>query len=200
MNKILVMSNRPPNTYLNALCTVGLDYECKFVPKDLSVYSGLLLTGGGDILPIIYNGETSAENINIIRDKVELDTLGYFADKKLPVLGICRGAQLINVFFGGKLSVTAGHLSPEGDVFHRVETPCGNTFSQNIDMVNSAHRQHCKPIADKADILLVADDKTVEAFSVGSNILAVQFHPERLNKDAIIAVYGKFANIVNNRQ
>ena len=107
--KILVFSSKPPETYINALRLVNARYDCVFAPDDLSPYGGLLLIGGGDVLPAFYGGCTPSAGINIIRDEAELKAVDYFVKRNLPVLGVCRGAQILNVYFGGKLSLVDNH-------------------------------------------------------------------------------------------
>ena len=71
---------------------------------DLDQLQGLIVGGGDDISPTIYNGELDpAVKVDPERDRQELEGLEHAADRRLPVLGICRGAQMINVFRGGSL-------------------------------------------------------------------------------------------------
>lgn len=196
MSKILVFSSNPPKSYVNALDFVKLKYDCLFAPTDFSPYDGLLLTGGGDVLPAFYNGDLPSKNVNVLRDAAEFNAVKYFTEKGLPILGVCRGAQILNVYFGGKLNVVDGHTSNRGDVYHKVES-VGREIEFPLESVNSAHRQSCRPLAENAKPQLVANDGVIEAFTINSAIIAVQFHPERMGVAAITAVYGKFAKMIN---
>ena len=65
---------------------------------------GLLLTGGGDINPLLYGqGVNGSEDVDEDRDRLELDALARALAADLPVLAICRGVQLLNVAHGGSL-------------------------------------------------------------------------------------------------
>lgn len=196
MKKVLVFSSKPPTTYTKALQIVNARFDCVFAPNDLSSYGGLLLTGGGDVLPAFYGGSVPSSAINFIRDEAELKVVDYFVKNDLPILGICRGAQILNVYFGGKLSCVEDHFDETRDIYHDVISLSPNAFLPNFKAVNSCHKQRCYPLAPCAKPLLVAEDGTVEAFSAGKNVLAVQFHPERMNDSAIKAVYGKFVDKV----
>ena len=107
---------------------------------------GLILTGGGDISPIFYGEKnTYSKNIDYNKDLYEFDLLRQFVQAKKPVFGICRGMQIINVFFGGTLHQhIENHKNVDGtDTFHTVSAKhdflydlYGKSF-----IVNSCHHQ-----------------------------------------------------------
>lgn len=195
--KILVFSSNPPATYIRALRLVNARFTCAFAPDDLSAYGGLLLIGGGDLHPAFYGGCTPSSGINVIRDEAELKAVDYFVGQNLPILGVCRGAQVLNVYFGGRLSLIDNHYDNSKDLYHSVTLLSANAFPPDFTSVNSSHKQRCDPLALCAKPLLLSADGTVEAFSAGKNVLAVQFHPERMADSAIKAVYGKFVDMVD---
>ena len=73
------------------------------IPADIESYDALLLTGGGDINPALYNEDQSPEcqPPNDSRDKLEIALVHLFLRNKKPILGICRGIQVLNVALGG---------------------------------------------------------------------------------------------------
>ena len=193
-NKILVLSENPPITYLNALNRVNLNCDSKFIPEDFSSYRGLLLIGGGDILPCFY-GKADARNINFIRDKAEFSALKYFTENSLPVMGVCRGLQVLNVFFGGTLKTVNNHFGTDGkDAYHKVFSLSPEIF--DIPLVNSYHRQAVDKLGKGGKPLLVSEDKIVEAVAFKENSFGVQFHPERLSNEVSDLFYGYFAEKV----
>ena len=119
------------------------------------------------------------------RDRAELALLEDFNAAKKPVLGICRGLQAINVFFGGTLAQDIpGHSALEGaDRLHGVRTapspflaPCGEA-----PLVNSAHHQAADRLGSGLRAAQWAADGVVEAlFHHRLPVWAVQWHPERL--------------------
>lgn len=187
--KVLILSANPPKTYVDALKSLDISFDCKFSQINPDDYSGLLLIGGGDILPSLYGGNIPFEDCNPVRDGVEFDVLDEFVHKNLTVLGVCRGLQVVNVYFGGELSLCFGHTSSKIDVTHEV---VGGFL--DFREVNSRHRQCTLPLAPCAEVLLSSPDGVPEAVSFGERILGVQFHPERLNSDAVRSVYGFLSN------
>ena len=195
-NKILVPVQKPPKTYLSALNAVGLDFDCRFSSVNANCYKGLLLTGGGDVFPHLYGKNIHFRGENAIRDLLETELIDKFYNLNLPILGICRGMQLLNVYFGGTLKNVDNHAQINGkDSFHLISAD-PNGFLKGVIRVNSAHRQAVDLLCPGARVCAVAQDETVEAFTVGDKIIAVQFHPERMGLHQIMKVFGLFAQKV----
>lgn len=151
------------------------------------ICDALLLPGGGDLEAWRYGQENwDVRNPDPERDEAELSLLEQFVQKQKPVFGICRGLQVINVFFGGTLiQDLSGHSMVRGaDRYHSVNTAdkdllhlCGG---ERI-LVNSAHHQAIDRIGEGLRAIQWAEDGTVEAVRHEMlPILAVQWHPERL--------------------
>lgn len=152
---------------------------------------GLFLSGGVDVTPSLYGEEKIPQcgNSDPKRDKIERLLLDAFISVKKPVLGICRGFQMLNVYFGGTLYQDI--LSQTGlsdhpyDCFHSVRTVEGSIVRSLFGsefVVNSLHHQAVKNLAD---------DLVATAYSVSGNIIesyehkhlpiiGVQWHPERM--------------------
>ena len=192
---ILIPTNNPPTTYTSALNSVGLSYETDFSPLNLEIFSGLLLTGGGDILSYFYKEQTPCKNVNVIRDVNEMRLFKYFFNKNLPVLGICRGLQIINVWLGGTLKNVENHQSTQGkDIYHKI-LPSNGLFD-SLRISNSNHAQCVDRLCNLAQNVIFSSDKTIEGFTV-QNTIAVQFHPERMDLSVINLIFGEFAKRVN---
>ena len=149
----------------------------------------LLLPGGGDVEPWRYGrGNTASRGLEPERDTAELMLLERFIAAGKPVLGICRGIQIINVFFGGTLCQDLpGHAAADGkDSFHAVCTVrspllpvCGP-----VCRVNSAHHQAVDALGRGLRAIQWAEDGTVEALCHDClPIWGVQWHPERLPEE-----------------
>lgn len=151
----------------------------------------LLLAGGGDMDPALYGEKNIASyQIDNRRDNIELQLVDFFLKKQRPVLGICRGMQVINVSFGGTLEQevknTKRHIYEEktGDKIHPIFC-VKNSFLERLYgssfVVNSAHHQACKIAGKDLRFTAFSEDNVAEALEdVTKRVYAVQFHPERM--------------------
>ena len=190
--KILFSAGNMPTAvnYENALLKSGAEaVSASSLPDSLDSFSGLLLCGGGDIDPIRYGKQNiSSHGINTERDELELKLLDSFVQKEKPVFGICRGHQLINVFFGGTLTqnLTAAylHTSRSGDLIHRVVSKPGSILSHLYGrefLVNSSHHQGIECLGKGLQATAYWQESVIEACEHSSlPVFSVQWHPERL--------------------
>lgn len=148
----------------------------------------LLLPGGGDMEPWRYGqANTASRELEPDRDTKELELIDRFLAWKKPVLGICRGVQTINVYFGGTLVQDwPGHCAVLGaDRYHRARsapsiltTACGDRC-----IVNSAHHQILDRIGAGLRVVQWAADGAPEAVCHEKfPVWGVQWHPERLEE------------------
>ncbi len=160
--------------------------------------SGFLLTGGHDITPSLYSEERNDKcgTTNLYRDSLERIVFDFAVKRDLPLLGICRGIQIINAFCGGTLyqDLPSQYSHPKG-VNHQMQPPydwpchkvkvVDNTLLSNIVQVkelevNSYHHQAIKDIALTLKAMAISEDGLVEAIYMPhkSFIMALQWHPE----------------------
>ncbi|MGF6757212.1 gamma-glutamyl-gamma-aminobutyrate hydrolase family protein [Paraburkholderia sp. GAS42] len=158
---------------------------------------GLLLQGGADVSPQSYEEVATRPEWpgDRVRDMYELELLHEFVESGKPVLGVCRGCQLINVAFGGTLYQdiatevpTAGvHVSEHYDQHrHAVHFPDGSTLANMFPgrreaIVNSIHHQAVKTLGRDLNIEAVsASDGIIEAvrYRRAPFVMGVQWHPE----------------------
>lgn len=161
-------------------------------------YSGLVLSGGGDIHPSLYGNpdtENYCQGIDIKRDDLEFNMLEAALTYKLPVFAICRGLQVVNVFLGGTLiphiPVLPGKIQhkDQHDLYHSVSIKPGSELSGITgtlnEKVNSSHHQAIEKAGSGLVITAYSPDGIAEAAELtdhqGLYCLAVQWHPERMD-------------------
>ena len=185
--------------------TIILDaYTIENTDSILKLADGIILTGGEDINPLEYNDTTNIKvcgDINYERDTLERKLFDFAFKHKIPLIGVCRGMQMMNVASGGTLY---GDIPTEigtevihrnnGEVYHEIVLVDTSSliFPLGTDtiMVNSWHHQGLKKMPNHLRLIARAFDGLPEAVVMNKDIhpfmIAVQFHPERLGKDNII--------------
>jgi putative glutamine amidotransferase len=176
---------------------------------------GLILTGGEDMEPTWYGAEPSPllSPPDRERDLFELALFAVARQRELPILGICRGIQLINVAMGGTLfqdlpTERPGRIQhrPEGardTRSHRVrlqpDSRAAAALGSTAVAVNSSHHQAIKDLAPGLVATGWTDDDLVEAAETPGDapwLLAVQWHPEEMYADARAPERGLFEALV----
>ena len=177
--------------YLAALAAAGGAGDARYLPAPDLGYDGLLLAGGGDVDPALFGQENrGSRGIDRARDRAELALLDAFCGAGKPVLAVCRGHQVVNVWLGGGLIQDLGpglvpfHQKEEGDQVHLVQAEKGTLLHQLYGPVfpaNSSHHQGLGPLGRGLRATAWAEDGVVEAVEHEAlPILSVQFHPERM--------------------
>ena len=167
----------------------------------IDMLDGILFTGGADINPLCY-GEEPLKEINGIapyRDKYELGLFKKAYEKCMPIFGVCRGSQLINVALGGKLYQdinrqipdSFGHYpkdTPEDELYHSVNIVEGsrlkNILGEEKLHINSFHHQAVKTLGSNLVVGALSSDNIIESIESTEDryLLGVQWHPECLTK------------------
>jgi len=190
-----------PHEYVAAILqSGGLPLLIPASPPELAAQTvasidGLLLIGGGDVSPARYGAvvEKETTGVDSDRDQSELALVAAATRRGTPVLGICRGAQLINVAFGGSLhqhlqaSNTVDHTQPRRryEAVHGVLLEAYSLLAELIGSrelrVNSIHHQGIDELGHGLDAAGRAEDGLVEVIENRDlRVLAVQWHPECL--------------------
>jgi len=159
------------------------------VKQFLDIIDGLLLSGGGDIDGSFF-GQPTHEKANDIwkgRDKAEIEMVQLAYYRNIPILGICRGLQVLNVALGGNIvQHIEGHkqLEPRNVPTHSVHISgiLAKIMGVTDIVVNSIHHQAVDKIAGGLQICATAPDGIIEALYDANKpfVLGVQWHPEEL--------------------
>jgi putative glutamine amidotransferase len=166
--------------------------------EDTSRCDGIVLTGGEDVHPRFYNKKEYLElchEIDETRDEFEFRVLDRAEKNKLPLLGICRGLQVVNVYFGGTL---LPHIPAYGkfdhsktgtaDRYHTIQVDPNSSLNEIVGgisgEINSAHHQSADLIGKGLVANALSPDGIVEGLE-GTDmkdnfLLLVQWHPERM--------------------
>ena len=160
------------------------------------VLDGILFTGGGDLEPTLYDAEDrGSAGIDSDRDGLELALARRAADAGLPIFGICRGQQVINVALdGGLLQDVEEHRqeAPREAATHQVEVEAGSHLAETIGRqveVNTFHHQVVDPERIGRGLKVSAFSADGQRFiegleSADGRILTVQWHPEDMTDRA----------------
>ena len=160
---------------------------------------GILLSGGGDIAPARYRASSSPllRGIDAERDSAELDLVRWAIEGEKPILGICRGLQMMNVAFGGTLIQDIASEMASAFLHDFPDTP-GDLIAHTVDMkpgllheiqgriasleTNSSHHQAVRKLGKGLRVSGRSPDGIVEALEIPGLpfAAAVQWHPERL--------------------
>lgn len=137
---------------------------------------GVILTGGNNVDPTVYNSLDTLQDVYPERDNTEKVLFDFALHNKLPLLGICRGYHFINTQLGGGLVHNIkGHVNK----FHKL---ISENMLYNNKEVNSYHNHGITKLqlSDKLKCIAVSEDNLVEAYENTQNkILGFQWHPER---------------------
>ena len=205
--KTIILSKASSNyiKWIEAENVIVLDaYTIKNTDSILALADGIILTGGEDINPLQYNDTINLAvcgDINYQRDTLERKLFDFAFKNKLPLVGVCRGMQMMNVASGGSLygdipteiGTTVIHRN-NGEVMHEIVIidTCSLIFPIETDtiMVNSWHHQGLKIMPNHLRVIARSFDGLPEAVVMDKSehpfMIAVQFHPERLGKDNAI--------------
>ena len=165
-------------------------YVAEYI-EELNV-DGIVLTGGNNVNPLLYNGKDELESVYEQRDKIESKLVDISIKRNIPLLGICRGFHYINVHFGGAISHNVKDHVKKDHVLISKNKVLNNTST------NSYHNQAILKgdISEEFEVIASTEDDVIEAISHKTyKILGIQWHPERHDikedKEVIVDFFNK---------
>lgn len=194
-----------------------LTTDHEIIQKLVEDFDGFLLTGGQDVSPKLYGEEILPEcgQINSERDEMERILIEKVIEMDKPMLGICRGIQILNTILGGTLyqdlpmqhqSEINHHMTPPYDrVVHKVKIKGGTPlyFILNVKEigVNSYHHQAIKDLSKKLKVAAVSEDDIIEGVYMPDKkfVLATQWHPELsyISDKNSMKIFEAFVNVAS---
>lgn len=183
------------HNYENALRILNISYITTLSSEEAALAGRLLLPGGGDITPAFFGQHNcGSNNIDTELDIIQLQALGFFMEQKKPVLGICKGLQLINVHLGGTITQHIDSADrhkwigqdQQHYVYHSAldRTDFFYQLYGTSKLVNSAHHQAVDRLGSGLTTVCRSGDNIIEGIMHTSlPVIAVQWHPERMMDD-----------------
>ena len=189
----IVGRSKDTKRYEQFLDSINISHITSLSISNLSSCQAFLFPGGGDINPELFGKDNRGSiNIDAELDLLQLRAFQYAYARKLPILGICKGMQLINVALGGTLiqhlPSTDVHTHPEYDIYHTTNISPDSflhvLYGESI-VTNSRHHQAVDKLGTHLRaIQWCTEDKCIEAIEhTRYPIWGVQWHPERLNSE-----------------
>lgn len=201
-------------TYMDAIAAAGgipvMLGSTRLAPEYAEMAAGLIITGGESVHPARW-GETFmqladmdptiAHNLktgcNTVRDEMEFAAFEAFFQKKKPILGICRGHQLVNAATGGRniLNFPRKHPAEHSEgIAHEIiaepDSVLGRLYGERI-LVNSFHRDCAASVGPRMRVTAKSPDGIIEAIEHEDlPVFGVQFHPERMRGDNPLPALG----------
>lgn len=175
--------------------------DLKSIEPIIRIIDGIIFTGGTDVNPLIY-GEMPQKELGVVnpeKDEFELSLAKWIlANADIPILGICRGMQILNLAAGGSLyqdllgqnATKFNHwlkdIFPKNEPSHIVSitdsSKLYHIFKMEKIAVNSFHHQGIKTIGKNFEATMIAEDSVIEAIEMKGKrfVVGVQWHPEKL--------------------
>lgn len=196
--------------YENALRRLSVPYITTLNVEESECATHLLLPGGGDITPAFFGQlNCGSRNIDTELDILQIQALSSFMTQKKPILGICKGLQLINIHLGGTVTqhidTAVTHMWDGQDKYHYVYHDGVNRTDFFYQLygtgitVNSAHHQAIDRLGRSLVPVCRAGDNVIEGIMhTQLPIIAVQWHPERIMDDGGEQLLAYFVNICSS--
>ena len=207
-----------PSDYVESIIDAGgipvvlpVTTDTRLIEKLIESIDGLLVPGGGDLNPLLYGEEPIIKQGEISDeiDKFDMEAVKIADDKGKPMIGICRGIQIINAVFGGSLYQDLSEA--EGSYIKHEQQAKRNVASHTVNIkkntvlyeifgsktvTNSFHHQAVKDAASGFTVSALSCDGIVEAIekTKPNFILGVQWHPEGMAKEnnKMLEIFKKF--------
>ena len=199
------------------------NFNPKIIKKQIGIIDALIIQGGLDVIPTFYGEEKKPEldKTDFQTDNFLFELIKQAIERKIPILGICKGMQILNVAFGGTLYQDLKYAGLDSQSHRQdINSMCSSTHSisvvkdsllskiipgQETLQVNSYHHQAVKDLGKGFVIDAKSHDGIIESIHLNDEkqwILGVQFHPEQLIRvnDVFLPIFKELINQANIRK
>lgn len=199
--------------YISAVTEAG-GYPIMLFPEAVlpPFIDGIIFSGGGDIDPLLFHQEPMRESgeISPLRDEFELTLCNMAIQKNIPLLGICRGMQVMNIALGGTIyqdisvqtnsTLKHSQQAPRPYGTHSIivmeNTLLSSLWGKQKTTVNSYHHQAVALLGDSIQVCAKSQDDLIEAIehTESSFAIGVQWHPEAMETEEQKLLFSAFVN------
>ncbi len=189
--KVLILAGEPKTKYINSCQKVGIEAECSLDFERINEFDGMIIPGGADVDPKFYGEENYAcEEIDTALDEITLQAINYCVQHNKPILGICKGQQILNVAFGGTLKQD---IPNHRRVLHNIKIEGKNLLDDYMGenyLSGSRHHQCIDKLGKDLTVIARAEDGTIEAIMHNTKkIIGVQWHPEDMEDNIVFDIF-----------
>ncbi|WDC84727.1 gamma-glutamyl-gamma-aminobutyrate hydrolase family protein [Caloramator sp. mosi_1] len=193
---------------------IPMNLEEEIIAKQISLLDGLILSGGFDVNPLLY-GEQPSKYQDYTYPEIDefyLKSINIALERNIPILGICKGMQMLNVALGGSLYQDISQV--EGSFIRHVQAAKRSTATHSVRFIegsrlykifgektniNSYHHQCVKKLGNGLKAVAFSDDNIIEAIELENSkfVIGVQWHPEMMvqnPKSNMINLFKEFIN------
>lgn len=207
-----------PNSYVHAVEKAGgvpvvipVNTNVENIKAQVEAMDGIIISGGEDVNPIIYKEEPVKElgYIYPTIDEFDIEAINVALELDKPILGICRGLQVLNVALGGSLYQDLKYVKGSNIKHNQQTKPYLGTHCIDIKensilkeiinekvLVNSYHHQSIKTLGNKLKPIAYSNDGVIEAIQKENQkfVLGVQWHPELMvdNSESMLNIFKRF--------
>lgn len=177
-----------------SICPI-LVYPDSNIQQIIQKCDGCIISGGDDLNPAYYHTFKHSATLieNPIIDELDFKILDAFLNAQKPVLGICRGLQVIACYFNQSIHQ---HIVNHDNHMHNITINPTSLLYNKVKQVNSFHHQAAATCPKELLLSAKSEDGIIEAME-NEIILAVQWHPELLEDDVVLSIF--FENIAKNK-